>query len=194
MECLRSSISGKDQDVGEVLVKTLQNTKYSLDAKLENTFISIFTKKVNCLSEAPTDQEDAQKSMDHIKDVQPAEHYQSGEPETDDSAEESDAEELDGSEISDEHKTYQGDLKMKTMDNDSDEDNSNVLEEHFPREKGLKENIEFHDGRMRRKAFFGDEFGQDNLMVICSYLCLFGDCLPMEGGKSEYLFCLSSLL
>ncbi|KAG5536336.1 hypothetical protein RHGRI_023943 [Rhododendron griersonianum] len=154
----------KGPGVGEVLVKSLQNMKYSLDQKLENSFISLFAKKVNCLSEALTDQEDAHKSMGYINDVEPAEHYQSGEPETDDSDEESDAEELEGSEISDEDKTYQGVLKMKTMDNDSEEDNSNVLEEHFPPEKGLKEHIDFHDGRMRRKAFFGDDFGQDDLM------------------------------
>ncbi|KAI8543112.1 hypothetical protein RHMOL_Rhmol08G0193200 [Rhododendron molle] len=155
---------GKEPDVGEVLVKSLQNTKYSLDRWLENSFINLFGKKVNILSEAPTDQEDAHKSMDHIRDVEPAENDQSGEPETDDSDEESDAEELDGSEISDEDETYQGGLKMKTMDNDSEEDNSNVLEEHFPPEKGLKENIDFHGGRMRRKAFFGDDFGQDHLL------------------------------
>ncbi|KAE9445495.1 hypothetical protein C3L33_22607, partial [Rhododendron williamsianum] len=154
----------KGPGVGEVLVKSLQNTKYSLDQKLENSFISLFAKKVNCLSEALTDQEDAHISMGYINDVEPAKHYQSGEPETDDSDEESDAEELEGSEISDEDKTYQGVLKMKTMDNDSEEDNSNVLEEHFPPEKGLKEHIAFHDGRMRRKAFFGDDFGQDDLM------------------------------
>lgn len=159
--------------------------KYSLDQQLENRFVNLFTKKVNILSEAPTDQEDAHKSMDHIRDVEPAENYQSGEPETDDSDEESDAEELDGSEISDEDETYQGGLKMKTMDDDSEEDNSNVLEEHFPPEKGLKEHIDFHDGRMRRKAFLGDDFGQDHLMVICTYLCLFGVCLPMEGGRSD---------
>ncbi|KAG5536403.1 hypothetical protein RHGRI_023991 [Rhododendron griersonianum] len=155
---------GKDRDVGEVLVKSLQNPKYSVNQQLENGFINHFAKKVNILSESPTDQEDAHKSMDHIRDVEPAEDYQSGEPETDDSDEESDAEELDGSEISDEDETYQGGQKMKTMDNDSEEDNSNVLEEHFPPEKGLKEHIDFHDGRMRRKAFFGDDFGQDHLM------------------------------
>ncbi|KAH7851169.1 hypothetical protein Vadar_008107 [Vaccinium darrowii] len=112
---------GKDRDVGEVLVKSLQNTKYSLDEKLENSFISLFAKKINLLSEAPSELEDAHKSMDRIKDIEPAELNQSGEPETDDSDEESDAEELDGSETSDKDKTYQEDPKMTTMDNESDE-------------------------------------------------------------------------
>lgn len=153
---------GKDRDVGEVLVKSLQNTKYSLDEKLENSFISLFAKKLNCLSEGRSEQEDAQKSMDRIKDIEPAEINQSGEPETDDSDEKSDAE-LDGSETSDKDKTYQEDPKMTTMDNESDD---NVLEENAPPGKGLKEHIDFHDGRVRRKAFFEEDFGDDHLMDL----------------------------
>ncbi|KAL7177029.1 hypothetical protein ACSBR2_030375 [Camellia fascicularis] len=136
---------GKDRDVGEVLVKSLQNTKYSIDEKLDKSFITLFGKKVN-ISTAPSDQEDAHRSVDQINGVEPAEH---------DSDEEGDAEDLDGSEISDKDKTLQEDLTMKTVDDDSDEENNN--------ENNRKEHIEFHDGRMRRKAVFGDEADHDHL-------------------------------
>ncbi|CAL5347849.1 unnamed protein product [Camellia sinensis] len=136
---------GKDRDVGEVLVKSLQNTKYSIDEKLDKSFITLFGKKVN-ISKASSDQEDAHRSVDQINGVEPAEH---------DSDKESDAEDLDGSEISDEDKTLQEDLTMKTVDDDSDEENNN--------ENNRKEHIEFHDGRMRRKAVFGDEADHDHL-------------------------------
>lgn len=43
-------IPGKDSDVGEVLVKSLQNTKYSINEKLEKSFISLFGKKPNMQS------------------------------------------------------------------------------------------------------------------------------------------------
>ncbi|KAI7996251.1 putative WRKY transcription factor 49 [Camellia lanceoleosa] len=134
-----------DRDVGEVLVKSLQNTKYSIDEKLDKSFITLFGKKVN-ISKAPSDQEDAHRSVDQINGVEPAEL---------DSDEESDAEDLHGSEISNKDKTRQKDLTSKTVNDDSDEENNN--------ENNRKEHIEFHDGRMRRKAVFGDEADHDHL-------------------------------
>ncbi|KAK9175435.1 hypothetical protein WN944_027442 [Citrus x changshan-huyou] len=43
---------GKAQDVGEMLVKLFQNPKYSIDEKLEKSFISVFSCKPNISSDA----------------------------------------------------------------------------------------------------------------------------------------------
>ncbi|KAG2267559.1 hypothetical protein Bca52824_062114, partial [Brassica carinata] len=52
---------GRGKDVGEDLVKSLQNTKYSVDEKLEKTFINLFGKKTSASSERKFE-EDAQSS------------------------------------------------------------------------------------------------------------------------------------
>ncbi|XP_057499171.1 LOW QUALITY PROTEIN: uncharacterized protein LOC130783501 [Actinidia eriantha] len=142
---------GKDPDVGEVLVKSLQNTKYSVDEKLEKSFITLFGKKPDSLLQDPNGQEDSQKFINQINDE-----------ETGDSDEESDAEELDGSEISDED-DLPDDPTTKILDSDSDEENNDALEEQCPSKNNLTEHVEFHDGRMRRKAFFGDDSDHDHL-------------------------------
>ncbi|KAL6976245.1 Glycoside hydrolase 2 (Mannanase, beta-galactosidase) [Sarracenia purpurea var. burkii] len=152
---------GKDRDVGEVLVKSLQNTKYSIDETLEKSFITLFGKKLNSLSEAPSDQQDAHNSVSQMSDVEPVEQNVPGELNTDDSDDEDESEGLDGSEISGEDKTLREDLTVNTMDNDSDEDNNYALERQSTSEKNFKEHIEFHHGRMRRKAVFGDDVDHD---------------------------------
>ena len=157
---LSCSVSGKDPDVGEVMVKSLQNTKYSVDEKLENSFITLFGKKHDILLRAQSCQEYAHKFINQTNDE-----------ETDDSDEESDAEELDGSEISDED-NLPGDPTTKILDSDSDEENNDALEEQCPSKNNLTEHIEFHDGRMRRKAFFGDDSDHDHLKVTNTFFFL----------------------
>ncbi|XP_010542239.1 PREDICTED: ribosome biogenesis protein bms1 [Tarenaya hassleriana] len=69
---------GKDKDVGEVLVKSLQNTKYSVDEKLEKTFISIFSKKPGGNQDAGLETEDAHQSTANGSDAESSEESQSG--------------------------------------------------------------------------------------------------------------------
>ncbi|KAA8527320.1 hypothetical protein F0562_034583 [Nyssa sinensis] len=150
---------GKGRDVGEVLVKSLQNTKYSIDEKLEKSFITLFSKKPNILAEAPSD---AHEFVNQSNGVEPVllDQSQSGEEfGTDGSDEGSDAEEVDGLESSVEDKASRKGLTIKSADNGSDEENNNASGQ----ENSLKEHIEFHGGRMRRKAIFGDDIDHDDL-------------------------------
>ncbi|XAR58130.1 hypothetical protein NMG60_11026525 [Bertholletia excelsa] len=156
----------KDRDVGEVLVKSLQNTKYSIDEKLEKSFITLFGKKHSNLSEVPSDQKDPREFSNPANNLEPAEQYHSAEDiETDDSDGHSDAEDLDGSEVSDEDKVLREDPPMKNVDNGSDEYSADALEmeQQHPSEDNLKELVEFHDGRMRRKAIFEEDINDNHL-------------------------------
>ncbi|KAH0905795.1 hypothetical protein HID58_037622 [Brassica napus] len=67
---------GRGKDVGEDLVKSLQNTKYSVDEKLEKTFINLFGKKTSASSERKLE-EDAQSSPEG-SDTESSEEFQSG--------------------------------------------------------------------------------------------------------------------
>ncbi|KAK2993682.1 hypothetical protein RJ640_026138, partial [Escallonia rubra] len=153
---------GKDRDVGEDMVKSLQNTRYSIDQKLENSFITLFSKKGSRVSEDPRDAKDAQESLSQVSSIHPMEQSQSGdELRTDGPGEESDDEDMDGLESSDEDDTRQKDLTASTIDNSSGEENNNGTEQLS---KGnLKEHIEFHGGRTRRKAIFGNDIDRNNL-------------------------------
>lgn len=57
-------MAGKGRDVGEDLVKSLQNTKYSVDEKLEKTFINLFGKKTSASSEKKLVAEDELEGSD----------------------------------------------------------------------------------------------------------------------------------
>ncbi|VVA20327.1 PREDICTED: ribosome biogenesis [Prunus dulcis] len=135
---------GKHQDVGVALVKSLQNTKYSVDEKLEESFINLFSRKPNLLSKAQSDGKDTDESREHIGRIESFEEYQSGEAtKGEGSAEESDAEDFDGSE------SESSDKNEAAHKDASDHDAT--LKDH------LKEHVEFHDGRSRRKVIFGND-------------------------------------
>ena len=68
-------MAGKGRDVGEDLVKSLQNTKYSVDEKLEKTFINLFGKKTSASSERKLEA-DAQSSPEG-SDAESSEESQS---------------------------------------------------------------------------------------------------------------------
>ncbi|CAA0172743.1 unnamed protein product [Arabidopsis thaliana] len=70
---------GKGRDVGEDLVKSLQNTKYSVDEKLDKTFINFFGKKTSASSETKLKAEDAYHSLPEGSDSE----SQSGDDEED---------------------------------------------------------------------------------------------------------------
>jgi ribosome biogenesis protein BMS1 len=121
---------GKDRDVGEVMVKSLQSTKYSLDEKLEKSFINLFSKKPNVLSEAQSDVNNKSGGSD----------------------EEGNADE--DSESSDEDEMLINDSTTKSVDTGDDGETKDNVKEH----------VELHEGRVRRKAVFKNEVGQDDAM------------------------------
>lgn len=133
---------GKGNDVGEALVKSLQNTKYSIDEKLENSFISLFGKKHN---PSPSNHAKA----DQTNDLVPAERDQSGfEPNSDGSDEDNDAEDL--------KRTHLKESNDSSDDSSEEEDNIGP-EKHPGLSSSFREHVDFHDGRMRRKAIFDND-------------------------------------
>ncbi|EOA39223.1 hypothetical protein CARUB_v10012207mg [Capsella rubella] len=72
---------GKGRDVGEDLVKSLQDTKYSIDEKLDKTFINFFGKKTSANSETKFKAEDAYQSLPEGSD---SEESQSNDDDEDD--------------------------------------------------------------------------------------------------------------
>ncbi|XP_024034772.1 ribosome biogenesis protein BMS1 homolog [Citrus clementina] len=62
----KSNRKGKYQDVGVTLVKSLQNTKYPIDKKLEKSIISLFSQKPNVLSDATNNAKDMDDDTEYI--------------------------------------------------------------------------------------------------------------------------------
>ncbi|KAG8375611.1 hypothetical protein BUALT_Bualt10G0118400 [Buddleja alternifolia] len=151
---------GKQRDVGVELVKSLQNTKYSVDEKLEKSFITLFGKKPNPLSEAPIGSADAHEVADRELPLEPVEQYQS---EINDEDEDSDSEGEDGLESSDGKKNRNKKSSSKTIDDSSDEENDDKEDQQPPTKNNFNEQIDFHDGRLRRKAVFENEMDINNL-------------------------------
>ncbi|KAL0318378.1 UNVERIFIED_CONTAM: Ribosome biogenesis protein BMS1 [Sesamum angustifolium] len=155
---------GKQRDVGVELVKSLQKTKYSVDEKLEKSFITLFGKKPNSSSEAPTGSVNAHELANREVPLEPVEHYQ---PEIKDedgeSDEDSDTEDEDGLESSDVDKILKRKSSSRIMDDSSDEETNGASEQQPPTQSNFKEQIDFHEGRVRRKAVFENEMDIDNL-------------------------------
>ncbi|XP_021296525.1 ribosome biogenesis protein BMS1 homolog isoform X2 [Herrania umbratica] len=144
---------GKEQDVGEALVKSLQNIKNPIDEKLEKSKISLFSQNPNGLLETEGRKKDCDKSPKHIRDIEPLKQYQPGEE--DDAAlvdEESADSDLDGSKSSD----------LDDEGNNFDEENADPSE----RPGRVMEQVEFHNGRKRRKAIFGNSIDHSSLKVV----------------------------
>ncbi|KAJ4967649.1 hypothetical protein NE237_014350 [Protea cynaroides] len=138
---------GKYRDVGEELVKSLQNTKYSVDEKLEKSFITLFGRKPPVSAE---DKGDAKTSYseDRVEDVVHMED-KSGEDGISDAGSES--------ESSDEDKSGEKHAIAENEDDDSDEEGGDECEEGDKEQQrpsccDFKEKIEFDNGRLRRKA------------------------------------------
>ncbi|KAL5851283.1 hypothetical protein ACOSQ3_006401 [Xanthoceras sorbifolium] len=147
----QTSRKGKDQDVGEALVKSLQNTKYSIDEKLEKSFITLFSRKPNGPSETLNDANDTDQDSHHIHGMEPYKQYQSGEEVTaGEFGGEHDAEDVDGSDSSDQDGGVKKDDIIRSAIGGSDEDN-------------LMEHVEFIGGRRRRKATFLSDTDHDDL-------------------------------
>ncbi|KAL0311937.1 UNVERIFIED_CONTAM: Ribosome biogenesis protein BMS1 [Sesamum radiatum] len=155
---------GKQRDVGVELVKSLQNTKYSVDEKLEKSFITLFGKKPNSLSEAPTGSVNAHELANREVSLEPVEHYQPDiKDEEGESDEDSDTEDEDGLDASYGEKILKRKSSSRIMDDSSDEETNYASEQQPPTQSNFKEQIDFHEGRVRRKAVFENEMDIDNL-------------------------------
>ncbi|KAF7805324.1 ribosome biogenesis protein BMS1-like protein isoform X1 [Senna tora] len=143
-ENLAMAGKGKDRDVGEVLVRSLQNTKYSINEKLENSSISLFSQKSNVSSEALNDAQGRNADSDKY---QPSEVIEAGTV-----GEENNEMDMDGSESSDQGSETSG----------SDEDGHVTDSKATPGDR-FKEHVEFHGGRLRRRAVFGNDVDQNDL-------------------------------
>ncbi|PNX96664.1 ribosome biogenesis protein BMS1, partial [Trifolium pratense] len=134
---------GKERDVGEVLVKSLQDTKFSINEKLENSFINFFGQRLkvspDALGDAPGTNNDVEQ--DGNLETQPVAGMGG-----------KDNNEMDsnGSESSDDDEVH---------DPDVDGDASKTTNGNH-----LNEQIEFHNGRQRRKAIFGNDVDQSDLV------------------------------
>ncbi|KAI3719658.1 hypothetical protein L6452_20560 [Arctium lappa] len=143
-----NSRKGGERDVGEVLVKSLQNTQYSVDEKLNKSFINFFSQTSN--NPGKVTNGDEQDDVKHKNSVEPME-----EPDIVGSDEDSDDEDEDDLE---EARNPHEDSTNKTIgDNPEVKDNQ---QEHV--RNNIEEELEFHKGRMRRKAVFGNESKLDD--------------------------------
>lgn len=108
-------MAGKGRDVGEDLVKSLQNTKYSVDEKLEKTFINFFGKR-------KLEAEDVDQSLPEDESSQES---QSGDDVEDD---EIDVKSSDSKMMRKTEKIHGGRMRRKAIFNDEvDESDSMVI-------------------------------------------------------------------
>ncbi|URE32774.1 Ribosome biogenesis protein BMS1, partial [Musa troglodytarum] len=141
-----ASGKGKDRDVGVALVKTLQNTRYSIDEKLEQSFINLFGRKPPSASDDNVDANESGYSQGHVSIL---------DQEDDDC--------LDDKEVSDDDEARKNELIAESESDDSDgDDNCTMDDDHVGDQQitafshDLKEEIEFHNGRFRRKVISSD--------------------------------------
>lgn len=132
--------AGTQKDVGVDLVKSLHNTKYTVDEKLNKSSINLFSQKSSNIKELTNGDDD---HVNHGNLIEPMEEL-----DTVDSDDESDddSEETRGSRL---------------------KDNKSTLAENK-----IEEEREFHEGRVRRKAVFGNESELDDQEVMLVIIVL----------------------
>lgn len=169
---ISSVVIGKERDVGEALVKSLQNIKNPIDEKLEKSKISIFSQNPSSTLEAEGSKRDSDEAPKKTRDIEPLEHYQSdGEDDVAQFDEESADSDLDGSKSSDLDEGAQEDAILRSEGRNFDDENADASE----RPGRVMEQVEFHDGRKRRKAIFGDNTDRSSLKVInAEFFACFG--------------------
>ncbi|GAV73539.1 DUF663 domain-containing protein/AARP2CN domain-containing protein [Cephalotus follicularis] len=156
--------SDKDPDVGEALVKSLQNTKYTINEKLEKSFINLFSRKPNISSEDQSNANHSKEALEEIPNTEPSTQYQSGEEiEADGLCGEGVDGDLDGSKSTGQDEGVQEDALTRSESSDSDEENSKAVEKQGRHKDQLKEHIQFQDGRLRRKVIFGNDINHTEL-------------------------------
>ncbi|WCJ43894.1 hypothetical protein M5689_024603 [Euphorbia peplus] len=156
-----TKLTGKVPDVGEALVKSLQNTKYSIDEKLDNSFISIFAKNLAVASGTQNEERDENDRRHNIEPLKQNESEEQNEPNG--FGEGSDSDSLDDSEFSKQDEVAQRDAMVNGEDEASDGEHDDGSD-HQTIKDHLNQQVEFHDGRLRRKAMFGDDIDDADLM------------------------------
>ncbi|VAH90661.1 unnamed protein product [Triticum turgidum subsp. durum] len=128
-----SKKQGKGNDVGVALVKTLQNTKYSLDEKLDQSFINFFGRRPAAQSE------DSDMTGNAISSRQ------------NDQGEANILAQVGGNNLSSAGTLESNGHSSSECSSDSEGDNDDDIQ---PSDHGvdLREEVEFCNGRMRRKA------------------------------------------
>ncbi|OMO75683.1 hypothetical protein CCACVL1_16107 [Corchorus capsularis] len=106
---------GKERDVGEALVKSLQNIKNPIDEKLEKSKISLFRQNPNGSLEIEVGEKDSDEAPEHVRHIEPIEEYQPGKDGSADS-------DLDGSMSSDQDDGVQEEAMLKSEGSDTDEE------------------------------------------------------------------------
>ncbi|KAG8091226.1 hypothetical protein GUJ93_ZPchr0011g28651 [Zizania palustris] len=156
-----SKKQGKGRDVGISLVKTLQNTRYSLDEKLDQSFINFFGRKPAAQSEdisaSQNDQGDANIS-----------------------------EQADGNDINNADTLESNEHSYSECSSDSEHEND-VTTQLSDHEVDLREKVEFCNGRLRRKAVsanFKDEVDEEDSDEDDSNIENSGDDQLSEGSVS----------
>ncbi|GFP82885.1 ribosome biogenesis protein bms1 homolog [Phtheirospermum japonicum] len=176
---------GKQRDVGVELVKSLQNTKYSVDEKLEKSFITLFGKKPVSSSEAPI----SSVAAAHEVPLEPVEKYQNEKEDNDsESDEDGDIEDEDDLESSDGEKTLDEKSPANIIDDSSDEEALYSSEQQAPTPKGqnnINEQIDLHEGRVRRKAIFVNEIDVDNLKNMNLMQLVYGKPASTSSNQME---------
>lgn len=160
------SLPGKQRDVGVELVKSLQNTQYSLDEKLEKSFISLFGKKPIVSSEPheTVDQDLTTESAGPSESDEDSESDEEG-----DTGDENGLESLDGKGV------RNNQSPLRSTDDSSDDETFHSSEQHHATQRNLKEEIDLHGGRMRRKVVFDQKMDIDdevNLWQVTKYSAL----------------------
>ncbi|KAK8671512.1 hypothetical protein V6N13_038106 [Hibiscus sabdariffa] len=150
---------GNKWDVGEALVKSLQNIKNPIDEKLEKSKISLFSQNPSNSLDAEGLKTDSDEAPKLIRDIEPLEQYQSDGKDDDSDFDEGSADsDLDDSKSSDQDEGVQEDSMQNTEGRNFERnaDASELLAQ-------VMEQVEFHSGRKRRKAIFGDGVDHSNL-------------------------------
>ncbi|KAG6732322.1 hypothetical protein I3842_01G172000 [Carya illinoinensis] len=116
------------------------------------------------LLEAQNDGKDDHETVEQARKIEPSERDNSGdEIEADESDEESDDGELDGMESSDQDEAIQKDAMIKSKGGVSEEETVDTFEQQSPLKDHLQEHVEYHGGRLRRKALFGKGTDHEDL-------------------------------
>lgn len=131
--------------MGVHLVKSLQSTKYSVDEKLEQGSINLFSRKPNLSLETQRDGKDTDESREQIRMIETLEEYQHGE-----------ATKANAADIC---------VLTDTESSGSDRENCDASYKDATHKDHVKEYVEFQDGRSRRKVIFGNDFDDNDMKV-----------------------------
>lgn len=157
-------LTGKGDDSGVVMIKNLQKSKFGIDEKLEsleNRFFDVFGRKRNIQSEDLDNGQDTDEAEEQNGKLEPSTIEDDTSDKESGSDEESGFE--NGSESSDE--AAERDAIMESEDDVFDEENDDASEQKTEPKDNLKEHVEYHGGRLRRKVVFGQDLADNNQEV-----------------------------